>query len=613
MLSIRLLPLLLLFSPSLSLTDNDALLKLKKSFTGNTNALITWKPNTNPCLTKWTGVMCQQNVINGLLLPGIGLSGTIDIDALLQLTGLRRLSLTENSFSGPIPDFNRLGSLKALLLTRNKFSGEIPPDYFKKMGSLKKVWLSGNNFSGKIPDSLGQIPTLMELHLENNHFSGPIPPLPQASLLQLNVSYNSLTGPIPDNLSKFPLQSYEGNLNLCGNPLTQVCSPDAVIPQSADPTVGTPSRSWKIIVWFLGLVFVILAIVIIVNGATKPKNEFKQLPKDNVKDKTEVRVHSSTKKGAMGPTLSSRKGSTRKGSQKGPIDLVIVNESKGIFGLADLMKASAEVLGGGGLGSTYKAVMSNGVSVVVKRIREMNKFTRDAFDIEIRRLVAVKHPNLLPILSYHYRKDEKLFVTEYMARGNLLYLLHGDRGASHAGLTWPVRLNIIKGIASGMKHLHGEFSSSELPHGNLKSSNVVIDQSFEPLLTDYAMYPLMNNNNQAFQSMFAWKSPEAILHQQVSQKSDVYCFGIVILEIVSGKFPSQYLSNQKGGIDVVQWARSAEADKKEKELIDPELANDVNCPIEQIVKVIRIGTNCVENEHAKRIDMKEVLRRIQEV
>jgi hypothetical protein len=113
------------------------------------------------------------------------------------------------------------------------------------------------------------------------------------------------------------------------------------------------------------------------------------------------------------------------GNRNGIGDLVMVNDEKGSFGLQDLMKAAAEVLGNGGLGSAYKAAMATGLSVVVKRMREMNKIGKDVFDAEMRQFGRIRHPNILTPLAYHYRREEKLFVTEYMPKGSLLYVLHG--------------------------------------------------------------------------------------------------------------------------------------------------------------------------------------------
>merc|ERR1711971_242480 len=144
------LPLFLFFllSPlSFSISDSDAMLRLKKSFT-NATALDSWTHSSTPCSGEnpWVGVVCYRGIITGLRLGQMGLSGKIDIDALKEIPGLRTVSFVDNAFSGPIPEFNQVGALKAIFLSGNQFSGEIPSDYFSKMESLKKVWLSSNNF-----------------------------------------------------------------------------------------------------------------------------------------------------------------------------------------------------------------------------------------------------------------------------------------------------------------------------------------------------------------------------------------------------------------------------------------------------------------------------------
>lgn len=132
-------------------------------------------------------------------------------------------------------------------------------------------------------------------------------------------------------------------------------------------------------------------------------------------------------------TQGQQKGSWRPDSYKkgqtdraGPVaELVVMNQDKGAFGLPDLMKASAEVLANGSLGSTYKAVMSNGMSVVVKRLRDMNQLPEDVFNLEMKKLGNLRHPNLLSPVAYHYRNEEKLVVLHYVDKGSLLFVLHG--------------------------------------------------------------------------------------------------------------------------------------------------------------------------------------------
>ncbi|XP_061996380.1 pollen receptor-like kinase 3 [Rosa rugosa] len=659
------------FSPylSLSLSEEEALLKLKASFT-NSTALANWVPipGSSPC--KWAGVYCTKGgIVQGLHLQKMGLSGTINIEALTQLKGIRALSFDDNNFAGSIPDFHTLGALKSLSITNNNFSGEIPKDFFAEMNSLKKVYLSKNKFSGKIPESLTKLKYLMELHLENNQFSGAIPEsltelknltqlhlennqisgaipdFKEESLKDLDLSNNKLKGAIPDDMSRYGPKIFAGNEGLCGGPLKKPCdnaptpspSPSPSPPEQPKPHAGKTNQSSsdtiKIVVGVIvGVVVMLLLMMIIRYKRRRREENFSVLGKENMEEHVpqhhgevvEVHVPSSNSRSvgstsaqaaALRSASSKKSGDSKKGSHSGKNagnnELLMVNDQRGTFGLPDLMKAAAEVLGNGGLGSAYKAVMGNGLSVVVKRMRDMNRLGRDGFDAEMRRFGRLKHRNILTPLAYHYRREEKLLISDYIPKGSLLYVLHGDRGTSHSELTWPTRLRIIQGVAKGMKFLHTEFAAYDLPHGNLKSSNILLDKDYEPILNDYAFHPLINPSNAA-QTMFAFKTPEYIESQQISPKSDVYCLGIVILEILTGKFPSQYLSNGKGGIDVVQWVQSAMAEQREQELLDPEIETNTESA-NQMLQLLQIGADCTESKPDRRPDIREAIRRILEV
>ncbi|XP_021276602.1 pollen receptor-like kinase 3 [Herrania umbratica] len=616
-----LLPLLLTLSlPTLcfSQSDADTLIKLKRSL--SQGDLNSWKPGSSPCQKKWVGVMCSGQTIVGLHLTGLHLAGPVDVQALLQLRGLRTISLVRNSFTGPIPEFNKLGPLKAIYLSHNQFSGEIPNDYFASMGSLKKVWLNDNKLTGKIPESLMQLPHLVELHLEGNQFSGQIPPLkfPNA-LTSLNLTRNNLEGEIPASFSKFNASSFKENEGLCGKPLGIDC--DKVQQSGASNPSGQnqgSGSSAKVVIGIATLIILLLFVIVsIISARRRRDDDFSVLGKEPLREEVvEVHVPESTRRkpseSSRRGSSDSKRGSSHHGSKNGMTDLVMVNDEKEAFGLQDLMKAAAEVLGNGGLGSAYKAVMANGLAVVVKRMREMNRLGKDGFDAEMRRFGKIRHPNILTPLAYHFRREEKLIVSEYMPKGSLLYVLHGDRGIIHANLNWPTRLKIIHGIARGLSFIYTEFATYEVPHGNLKSSNVLLTENYDPLLSDYAFQPLTNSSNAA-QGLFAYKSPEYVQYQQVSPKSDVYCLGIIILEIITGKFPSQYLSNGKGGTDIVQWVQTSISDQNQvEELIDPEIAKDTDS-LNQMLQLLQIGAACTESNPDQRLNMKEAIRRIEEV
>lgn len=454
------------------MTEAEALLSLKNSFT-NSVALNNWIANTLPCAEdeQWEGVICYNGLVTGLRLGGMGLFGKIDVDALLELRGLRTISLNDNSFEGSIPELNRIGYLKAIYLARNKFSGHIPKEYFLRMNSLKKVYLSDNEFTGEVPLSLAEVPSLVELHLENNQFSGTIPNLNNPALVTFNASNNNLEGEVPESLMRFNESSFLGNAGLCGEKFGTICGqttmqkkpkPKPVNAQDINNItqlnntnsnhvyVSVPDQSKHRSLQIIGIVvtcaaLIALAIFLIVRARkNKEKDKSSEIGEKNGQESVndcggsfEVQVSSNSictndisnnhvkrDTGSMKKASSSSRRSSSHGS-RGIGDLVMMNEEKGVFGMPDLMKASAEVLGNGGFGSSYKAVMSNGVAVVVKRTRELNSLGKDGFEAEMKILSRLHHWNLLTPLAYHYRKDEKLIISEYVPRGSLLYLLHG--------------------------------------------------------------------------------------------------------------------------------------------------------------------------------------------
>ncbi|KAG6522144.1 pollen receptor-like kinase 3 [Zingiber officinale] len=576
-------------------SDADNLLLLKNSFT-NAAALSSWSASnpSPPCdpHSPWPGVICLHGIITGLHLSDMGLSGTLSVNALFTFPALRSLSFVNNSLSGTLPaDLSRLHTLKAILLSRNKFSGPITADSFSGMTRLKKLWLNDNQFNGPIPDSLAEATALLELHLENNHFSGEIPPaLALPSLSSFNVSNNNLHGSIPQAFAKFNSSSFSGNEGLCGQLV--------VGKPCAEPAIAAGGGGRVIIVCALAVLLVCMALYALKAGDKKE----------------EVVTLGKVRKAKEKPTLpnSVEDGGATAAAGAGEEGLVMLSSRNGELQLSDLMKAEAELLRSGGMGTVYKASMASGIAVVVKRTRDLNRLGKEAFAAEMARLGRLSHPNVVTPLAYHYRKDEKLLVLEFVPKRSLSYVLHGDRGTDHAALDWGRRFGIARGIARGLAYLHTELPFIDAPHGNIKSGNVVLTLDFEPRLTDFGFLPMVNAS-QAGTVMQCLRTPEVLAGRPVSPRSDVYCFGVLLLELMTGKFPVQCLSNVDGGTDVVEWATRAAKEGREADVLDPAMVAGAKSSVPEMARLVRVAVECVDPEPERRLGLKEAVERIEEL
>lgn len=189
----------------------------------------------------------------------------------------------------------------------------------------------------------------------------------------------------------------------------------------------------------------------------------------------------------------------------------------------------------------------------------------------------------------------------------------GNRLEGEAGISWPVRLKIVKGVARGLAYLYRELSQLGVPHGHLKSSNVLLDDTFEPLLCDYSLSPLINKEH-AEQVMVAYKSPEFTLNNSTTKKTDVWCLGILILEILTGKFPANYLKHGKGASDdLATWVSSVVKGEWNGEAVfDTEMGGTRNAQGEML-KLLKIGMWCCEWNEDKRWTLREAVEKIEEL
>ncbi|KAJ8567849.1 hypothetical protein K7X08_020571 [Anisodus acutangulus] len=580
------------------LSETDVLLKFRQSLKFDGNPFSTWNISQPPCtnvnnVPNWKNIFCEHGKIMGLNLENLGLSGTIDLDILKDLPGLRTISVLDNKFQGSLPTLNKLPLLKSAYFSNNKFSGPIDGKIFEGMNTLKKLYLAENEFTGQLPPIIGELPNFKELNVKNNKFEGPIP----ASYLKLSFS------------------SFDGNPGLCGPPLSKSCSEEEQKKQESSSSV------WKIFL-IVVVVTVVIGIIVFILISRGKKNPHQQVVlggsssgSPTAQDQKLIPSPDHLTKMEQGQAASSpdRPSDVKRAEVAGQ-KLLFLKDDIEKFDLPDLLKASAEVLGSGVFGSTYKAALSTGPVMVVKRFRHMNKVGKEDFHEHMRRLGRLSHKNLLPVLAFYYRKEEKLLVFEYVNNVSLAVYLHGNsKSRGNQSLDWPTRLKIVKGVSKGILYLYNELPSLTAPHGHLKSSNVLLTETFEPVLTDYALLPVVNAEH-AHEHMISYKAPELKQSGKINRKTDVWTLGMLILEILTGKFPSNLLGKgTQDTDDLAFWVNSILGeDSSETEVFDKEMKRTNDCESE-MMKLLKIGISCCEVDVEKRWDIKEAVERIEEV
>ncbi|XP_039132661.1 probable inactive receptor kinase At5g58300 [Dioscorea cayenensis subsp. rotundata] len=604
-----LFPLLLFFSSQVTAdllnSDKQALLAFASAL--HHGRKLNWN-STTPICSSWIGVKCSvdQARVQAIRLPGMGLFGSISSNTLAKLDALQTLSLRSNHLVGNLPtDISSLPSLRYLYLQDNNFSGNLPELFSSHLIVLD---LSYNSFTGEIPDVFQNLSQLSVLYLQNNSLSGSIPDFKLVGLKRLNLSYNKLNGSIPTSLQKFPNESFTGNSLLCGPPLVQCSavlpSPSPVLPPISNPeefhskhkhfAIGT----WAIIAIVAGGLSVLLLLVMVFIVCVMKKNG---------REGSEA----SKKKSSASEKSEKSKGESSNDAQNADKNKLSFFEGCSYnFDLDDLLRASAEILGKGTYGTSYKAVLEDGTMVVVKRLKDVVSGKREfEQQMEIIRRLG-DHPNVLSIRAYYYSKEEKLLVYDFIPCGSFSSLLHGNRGSNRTSLDWDSRVKILRGVAHGIEHIHSE-GGGQFVHGNIKSSNVLVSQNFEACVSDFCLSSIMNTPVNCSQIAVGYHAPEVIETQKLTQKSDIYSFGVMLLEMLTGKSPLQS-QGVDDIFDLPKWVQSMVREEWTSEVFDAELLRYPNIE-EEMVQMLQFAMACVASNPDRRPKIDSVISMIEEI
>ncbi|KAL1539496.1 putative leucine-rich repeat receptor-like protein kinase imk3 [Salvia divinorum] len=512
-------------------------------------------------------------------------------------TKLKSLTLDHNSLSGKIPtSLSRLVLLEELDLSHNKFDGNIP-DELGSLSYLVKMNLENNNLDGPIPESIQKLQNLTLLNLSNNRFSGEITSslsnLP--NLTSFDVSYNKLSGAVPFLLSKkFNSTSFAGNMQLCGFTASDPCPSGSQ--SSPEPKHHRRKLSTKDIILIaagaLLLVLLILCCVLLCCLIGKKK------------------YSSKSSKGGAPPSASraAKAETAAEGSDAG--GKLVHFDGPFVFTADDLLCATAEIMGKSSYGTAYKATLDDNNHVAVKRLREKITKPQKEFELEVCNLGKIRHPNILALRAYYIGpKGEKLLVYDYMASGSLASFLHA-RGPETT-ITCPRRMNIAIGITRGLCYLHNEANNV---HGNLTATNVLLDENTDPKIADVGLSRLMTSpattNVVATAGSLGYQAPELSKLKNATTKTDVFSLGVIILELLTGKSPSE----TKDGLDLPQWVASIVKEEWTNEVFDVELMKDASSNVgDELLNTLKLALHCVDPSPAARPEAQQVLQKLEEI
>ncbi|CAN8266546.1 unnamed protein product [Cochlearia groenlandica] len=538
-----------------------ALIGIKNSLIDPHGVLMNWDETAvDPC--SWNMISCS---LDGFVLtlgaPSQNLSGTLS------------------------SSIGNLTFLQTVLLQNNYITGHIPIEIGKLM-KLKTLDLSTNNFTGQIPSTLSYSKNLQYLRVNNNSLTGTIPSLlaNMTQLTFLDFSYNNLSGPVPRSLAK--TFNVMGNPQICASGTEKDCNGtqpkqmSITLNNSQNEASNGGTKNRKIAIVF-GLSLTCVCLLIIGFGFLlwlKRRHNQQIFFDINDQNKEEVCL-----------------GNLRRFSFKE------LQSATGNF-------SSKNLVGKGGFGNVYKGCLQDGTVVAVKRLKDVHNGGGEIqFQTEVEMISLAVHRNLLRLYGLCTTSMERLLVYPYMSNGSV-----ASRLKAKPVLDWGTRKRIALGAGRGLLYLH-EQCDPKIIHRDVKAANILLDDYCEGVVGDFGLAKLLDHEEShvttAVRGTVGHIAPEYLSTGQSSEKTDVFGFGILLLELITGLRALEFgkAANQKGAI--LDWVKRLQEEKKLEKIVDKDLKN--NYDTKEVEEMVKVALLCTQYLPIHRPKMSEVVRMLE--
>ncbi|KAJ8540219.1 hypothetical protein K7X08_030138 [Anisodus acutangulus] len=538
--------------------------------------------------TSFSFLHFHLNLLILLLLCRKGLSSNdydVEGHALIEL--LRDLNDSNNrirdwniNFVSPCFSWShvtcRNGNVTSLSLASNGFSGTLSPS-MTKLKFLVSLDLQNNDISGALPDYLSSMSNLQNLNLANNSFNGPIPAAwgQLYNLKHLDLSSNDLTGGIPLQLFSIPTYNFSGTHLTCGNGFQQPCVSSSSVPVS----IRRPKLQVAVTGASCGA-FLLLLVGAIVTYRCNYRRKIKHDEFFDVEGDVEHNI-------SLGQL---RRFSWRE------IQIATDNFSEN------------NIIGQGGFGKVYKGYLSDNTKVAVKRLTDYhNPGGEAAFLREVQLISVAVHRNLLRLIGFCITSSERILVYPFMQNLSVAYRLR-DLKPGEKALDWPMRRRIAFGAAHGLEYLH-EHCDPKIIHRDLKAANILLDDNFEPVLGDFGLAKLVDTKlthiTTQVRGTMGHIAPEYLSTGKSSEKTDVFGYGITLLELVTGQRAIDFSRlEEEEDVLLLDHIKKLLREKRLDDIVD---GNMNTYDPKEVETILQVALLCTQSSPEERPKMAEVI------